>query len=440
MARVIFVSYRRTDTEGEAGRLFDDLVNHFGETSVFMDVAAIDIGRDFRKAIDESVAACGVLLVVIGKDWIDTKNEGGQRRLDDPSDFVRLETASALKRDIPVIPVLVQGAKMPHAEQLPEDLRELAYRNCVELTHARWPSDFQLLIKGLHPYVEAPAPPIPVPEEDKTNQGEKAPFWKSRKVIVGLILTALVAAVVAAYTLRPGQKGPVNGLNQPSSPDSSGKNIPVVPPVVSAEPAQKKPLVDVPLLVGTSLVTAERRLLDSQLTLGTISPPTRKGLRYSVLSQSPAPGEKAEIGSRVDVVVSEEKPLPKSPSNEPAQAASPFVTISRATCSAAGPNAFRIEMAGEVTVPEGQTRSLSALAGGVRFRPVCKPWGDAGPTDGGPWEASCIHRPNDRPQTAWQATTIVNPRNGQPPIMVFAVMTEGKRMDRSANKPVTCSR
>lgn len=124
--RAIFVSYRRDDSEGEAGRLFDDLVSHFGEPSVFMDVAAIAVGRDFRKAIDESVATCGVLLSIIGKDWVNAKNEAGQRRLDDPSDFVRLETASALKRDIPVIPVLVHGARMPRPEQLPDDLKELA--------------------------------------------------------------------------------------------------------------------------------------------------------------------------------------------------------------------------------------------------------------------------------------------------------------------------
>jgi hypothetical protein len=130
----IFVSYRREDAEGEAGRLFDDLVNHFGEDSVFLDVTAIEVGRDFRRAIDESVATCSVLLAIIGKDWIDARNEAGQRRLDDPSDFVRLETASALKRDIPVIPVLVHGAKMPRPDQLPDELKELAYRNGVELT------------------------------------------------------------------------------------------------------------------------------------------------------------------------------------------------------------------------------------------------------------------------------------------------------------------
>jgi TonB family protein len=145
----IFVSYRRTDSQGEAGRLFDDLVNHFGEQMVFMDVAGIEAGRDFRKAIEDGVAKCGVILVVIGPQWLDAKDESGAGRLDDPADFVRIETASALRRDIPVIPVLVRGAEMPRAEELPEDLKDLAYRNCIELTHARWRSDIQLLTEAL---------------------------------------------------------------------------------------------------------------------------------------------------------------------------------------------------------------------------------------------------------------------------------------------------
>src|SRR5215470_3010070 len=93
--RSIFISYRREDAEGEAGRLFDDLTGVFGEHSVFMDVAGIQMGRDFRKAIDESVATCGVLLAVIGRQWVEAKDETGRRRLDNPLDFVRLETASA---------------------------------------------------------------------------------------------------------------------------------------------------------------------------------------------------------------------------------------------------------------------------------------------------------------------------------------------------------
>ena len=154
--RAIFISYRRSDAEGEAGRLFDDLVKHFGENTVFMDVSAIEAGRDFRQAIDESIAGCGVVLVVIGPQWLEAKDAAETRRLDDPADFVRIETASALRRDIPVIPLLVRGAKMPRGEQLPDELKDLAYRNCVELTHVRWRSDIQLLFNALRPLLRDP--------------------------------------------------------------------------------------------------------------------------------------------------------------------------------------------------------------------------------------------------------------------------------------------
>jgi hypothetical protein len=136
MGRAIFISYRRDDTEGEAGRLFDDLVRSFDEDSVFMDVSDIRPGVDFRKEIDANVASCGVLLAVIGPNWITMTGATGGRRLDDPNDFVRLEIASALARDIAVIPVLVHDARMPRPEDLPENLRDLAYRNSVEITHA----------------------------------------------------------------------------------------------------------------------------------------------------------------------------------------------------------------------------------------------------------------------------------------------------------------
>jgi hypothetical protein len=156
--QAIFISYRRDDSEGQAGRLFDDLVRRFGSDRVFMDVAGIQPGLDFRKIIDNTVTSCGVLLALIGPHWLDAKDEAGNPRLDNPSDFVRLETAVALKRDIPVIPVLVQGARMPRPEQLPEELRDLVYRNSSELTHARWDSDVEVLTKALEKIVAVGAP------------------------------------------------------------------------------------------------------------------------------------------------------------------------------------------------------------------------------------------------------------------------------------------
>jgi hypothetical protein len=187
--RAIFISYRREDAEGQAGRLFDDLAKHFGENAVFMDVAGIAAGRDFRRAIEEHVASCGVLLAMIGKSWIDAKDESGRRRLEDPADFVRLETASALKRDIPVVPVLVQGARMPRKEQLPEDLAELAYRNGVELTHARWDSDVQVLIKALSPHVES--------EAGKPRPAGPGPIRSRRMAAAGAAVA--IAAAISGY-------------------------------------------------------------------------------------------------------------------------------------------------------------------------------------------------------------------------------------------------
>jgi hypothetical protein len=186
--RAIFISYRRDDAEGQAGRLFGDLCEHFGDGSVFMDVAGIQPGRDFRRAIDEQVASCGVLLALIGKDWVDAADDAGRRRLDDPMDFVRLETASALKRDIPVVPVLVHGARMPRADQLPADLQELAYRNAVELTHPRWESDVQVLIKALAPHVGA-----------RGDAGARATAPAvTRKLVVPVVAAVAVAIALAA--------------------------------------------------------------------------------------------------------------------------------------------------------------------------------------------------------------------------------------------------
>jgi len=200
--RAIFISYRREDAEGQAGRLFDDLVRHFGEDSVFMDVAGIEPGRDFRRVIDEHVASCGMLLAMIGKTWIDATDESGLRRLEDPMDFVRLETASALKRDIPVVPVLVHGARMPRAEQLPKDLAELAFRNGVELTHARWDSDVQVLVKALSPHVESSQKNADRVNSAASTDVPKAAQMKSTGPDSGVPQTAEATAFVSAHSAK----------------------------------------------------------------------------------------------------------------------------------------------------------------------------------------------------------------------------------------------
>src|SRR5436309_13635421 len=133
----IFISYRREDSGYAVLAIYDRLSSHFGREAVFMDIDTIPFGVDFRKHLDEAVGQCDILLAVIGESWLEVRFKDGpkqgQRRLDDPADFVRLEIQAALARDIPVIPVLVGSAAMPAEQQLPEGLRDLAYRNAADV-------------------------------------------------------------------------------------------------------------------------------------------------------------------------------------------------------------------------------------------------------------------------------------------------------------------
>jgi hypothetical protein len=113
MTSKVFISYRRDDSAGSAGRLHDRLALEFGRDLLFMDVDAIPLGLNFVKVLHEEVAKCNVLLAVIGPNWLSARDDQGNRRLDDPHDFVRVEIAAALQRDIPVIPILLDGAKVP---------------------------------------------------------------------------------------------------------------------------------------------------------------------------------------------------------------------------------------------------------------------------------------------------------------------------------------
>ncbi len=201
--RAIFISYRRDDSEGEAGRLFDDLVRAYGDTNVFMDVAGIEPGVDFRQAIDKNVSGCGVLLAMIGPTWATLTGRDGTRRLDNPEDYVRLEISTALKRGIPVIPVLVHDAKMPALDQLPEDLKDLRYRNSVELTHARWNSDVTLLVGALKAYVHVDSAheadtvhaQVPVQLPAPLAAPAEAPQGKSKLPLMIGIAVAVLAAI-----------------------------------------------------------------------------------------------------------------------------------------------------------------------------------------------------------------------------------------------------
>jgi hypothetical protein len=142
MGGQIFINYRRDDASHAAGRLYDRLSAHF---ETFMDVD-MDLGIDFVETIEKSVGSSDVLIAVIGKRWLTSSDEEGRRRLDNPEDLVRLEIATALKRGIRVIPVLVEGALMPRSDQLPDDLKALVRRNALEVSHISFRADTERMI------------------------------------------------------------------------------------------------------------------------------------------------------------------------------------------------------------------------------------------------------------------------------------------------------
>lgn len=155
----VFISYRRDDSAGHAGRVHDRLTREFGRDLLFMDVDAIPLGENFIKILREQVAKCDVLLALIGPNWLTAHDEDGNRRLSNPSDFVRIEIATALLRDIPVIPILLEGSKVPKTDQLPEDLRELSLRNGLDVRHASFHSDMDKLVLSLRTRSEQTPPP-----------------------------------------------------------------------------------------------------------------------------------------------------------------------------------------------------------------------------------------------------------------------------------------
>jgi hypothetical protein len=141
----IFISYRHGDTAAWAGRLSDTLKNSLGRISVFRDIEDIPPGVEFETFIGEQVGSCRALIALIGPNWLTATDDAGRRRLDDAKDFVRTEIASALTRNVPVVPVLVAGAQMPRAEDLPEVLKPLSRRQAFTLTDTHWPADCKRL-------------------------------------------------------------------------------------------------------------------------------------------------------------------------------------------------------------------------------------------------------------------------------------------------------
>jgi TIR domain len=145
----IFISYRREDSAPYAGRIYDRLCARFGAEHVFMDVDDILPGADFAEQIRAKISSSDAVVAVIGTNWPSARDEKGAPRLAEPNDFVRLELASALQLGRLIIPVLVDGAAMPQAQELPGDLRALAGRNAVRLQDHDFQRDFEIVLQAL---------------------------------------------------------------------------------------------------------------------------------------------------------------------------------------------------------------------------------------------------------------------------------------------------
>lgn len=149
MSKRIFLSYRRIDSQDESNRLYQLLCDKFGTQHVFRDLDTIKKGSDFVNIIEKNLQSCAAAIVIIGDRWLDIKDASGKRRLENPRDFVRLEIAAVLKRDIPIIPLLIRGVQMPESDSLPDDLKPLVRRQIAILRDSQFESDTQYLIKEL---------------------------------------------------------------------------------------------------------------------------------------------------------------------------------------------------------------------------------------------------------------------------------------------------
>ena len=176
MSGRIFISYRREETAYPAGWLYERLTDRFGGGRIFKDVDSINLGDDFVDVITRAVASCDVLLVLIGGEWSTILDAQGKRRLDDRDDFVRLEIEAALTRDVRVIPVLVDGATMPSADELPDSLAKLVRKQSLELSPSRFEFDAGRLMKVLDSTLsdgrtndqDAPSAPASTPGAEAT--------------------------------------------------------------------------------------------------------------------------------------------------------------------------------------------------------------------------------------------------------------------------------
>ena len=218
----VFLCYRREDTQSTTGRLHDRLVEVYGAERVFMDIDSVPLGADFVDYVGEQVASCCAVIVMIGQGWLKAKGKRRGRRLDAPDDLVRVEIAAALKQRIPVIPVLVDDASMPLAEELPEDIRLLTRRNGIALSHTRWRTDVQRLLTDLDKAMRVSEAALPAARVEASPAARVEAASPAARVEASLA-ARLGAPPPSPAVERPPAPGPARGpavstsLPEPSS-------------------------------------------------------------------------------------------------------------------------------------------------------------------------------------------------------------------------------
>src|SRR4051794_18156570 len=247
------MSYRRQDTEFPAGWLYDRLSEHFPGGEVFKDVDAIRLGEDYVAEINRAVGSCDALLALIGPQWLTVSGAGGGRRIDDEHDFVRLEIMAALERDVLVVPILVGGATMPAAEDLPPAIRKLAYRTALELSPRRFDFDVSQLIDVLdEALATAPAAAVseaPPPERPAADPpGARRSGSPSVALLSALSAAAVVVAVVLVIRALPG------GADEPPQ---SGRST-----------HRTEPISSVPVAPAAAVLTEAQVVVPGQVRAG----------------------------------------------------------------------------------------------------------------------------------------------------------------------------
>jgi ABC-type amino acid transport substrate-binding protein len=315
----IFISYRREETAYPAGWLFDRLADHFRGGQVFKDVDSIQLGDDFVEVITRAVGSCDVLLTLIGEQWVTIADEQGRRRLDSPDDFVRLEIEAALTRKVRVIPILVDGARMPKADELPPSLAALVRRQALELSPNRFDFDTSRLLRVLDTtldeirteHFDAAVVGLPEakPPDPRTTELQDAP---EPRVDTRRSRTPSMPPEVAA---TPSRAGPPSSQRKPQDKQRRlstrarvlagvAVGIVLIPLLIVALALRPKPSTTIPDPGSASVTDAVALLRRAGLTVG-VTPQAHKAIATGhIIRMVPSAGTRVQRGAQVMLFVS----------------------------------------------------------------------------------------------------------------------------------------